>query len=471
MHHTIDDSSERNIVCILDTNTSPLIPHTTATLATTDRLDWIDNPSNSGTSWNKVDLPQKRRPTVCIPDTNNTPWNNYAGENITDWINDADNNKISWNDIHSITDNTTVGTSTTSMNINTHDTTILCAPLADDDSFDDINATNNNDHETPPPPPTTTAAAVTHHPHPSFPHQFDISTFSTQNTHGLRRLPRDANGKLMTTEPYDYTRYKHLISMLKTKSLDVYFVQGTWLEGDAFNKVINSYHVFRHNGGKDNHNFQGVAIILSPRYYQGWKAAGARPPLTADAAGEFAGRYISINVIFKSYDRMGKQVRGKKENKHLAITLASVYHPCTKTGAEDVYACFLDTLNTLLSKLTADNEIIMGADVNANIGKFDKLQSSEFQSSLGPHGFSKRNSKGEDLLTVYLAHRLCVMNTFFESRANGPGYGTWTSNQPTSTGLPESHMLDLIVCSTTLHKRLKNCQVTNDGIDSDHQAV
>ncbi len=72
---------------------------------------------------------------------------------------------------------------------------------------------------------------------------------------------------------------------------------------------------------------------------------------------------------------MGKQVRGKKGNKHLAITLASVYHPCTKTGAEDVYACFLDTLNTLLSNLPADNEIIMGADVNANIGKFDKLQS------------------------------------------------------------------------------------------------
>ncbi len=70
---------------------------------------------------------------------------------------------------------------------------------------------------------------------------------------------------------------------------------------------------------------------------------------------------------------MGKQVRGKKGNKHLVITLASVYHPCTKTGAEDVYARFLDTLNTLLNKLPADNEIIMGADVNANIGKFNEL--------------------------------------------------------------------------------------------------
>ena len=76
----------------------------------------------------------------------------------------------------------------------------------------------------------------------------------------------------------------------------------------------------------------------------------------------------------------------------------SVYHPCTKTGADDIYAHFLNTLDSLL--------IIMGADVNANIGKFDVLQSSEFQSTLGPHGFSKCNPKGEGLLTIYIAHRL-----------------------------------------------------------------
>ena len=156
---------------------------------------------------------------------------------------------------------------------------------------------------------------------------------------------------------------------MKTKSLDVYFVQETWLEGDTFDEVINGYHVFRHNGGKGNHNFCGVAIILSPRYHQGWKTTGARPPLTTDATGEFTGQYISINIILNSYDRMGKHVLGKKLSKHLALTLASVYHPCTKTGTDDIHARFLDTLHTLPSKLPADNEIIMGADVNANIGQ------------------------------------------------------------------------------------------------------
>jgi hypothetical protein len=99
------------------------------------------------------------------------------------------------------------------------------------------------------------------------------------------------------------------------------------------------------------------------------------------------------------------------------------------------------------------------------------MQSSEFQATLGPYGFSKQNSKGKGLLTIYLAHRLRVMNTFFEGKANGPGYGTWTSNRPTSTGQAESHMLDLIVCLTTLHKRVQNCYVAPDGADSDHHAV
>ena len=166
-----------------------------------------------------------------------------------------------WHDTHSIMDNTTTET-------------FIHAPLADDDTVDDFNAPNNNDNdqEAPPLPPTAAAAAaaaITHHPHPSSPRQLDISTFATQKTHGLCRLPRDTIGKLMTTELYDYTCYKHRISMMKTKSLGVYFVQETWLEGNTFDEVINGYHVFRNNGGKSNHNFRGVAIILSPQYNQG----------------------------------------------------------------------------------------------------------------------------------------------------------------------------------------------------------
>ncbi len=193
--------------------------------------------------------------------------------------------------------------------------------------------------------------------------------------------------------------------------------------------------------------------------------------MTTDVAGKFAGQYISMNLTLRSYDRMGKQVRRKKGDKHLALTLASVYHPCTKTGSEDIYARFLDTLDTLLCKLPAHNETIKGADVNANISRLNELQSSKSHSTLGPYEFSKHNSIGEGLLTIYLAHCLHMMNNFFKGKANGPGYGTWSSNQPSSTGHAESHMLNLIMFLTTLHKHVHNCQVAIDGADSNHRAV
>ncbi len=97
---------------------------------------------------------------------------------------------------------------------------------------------------------------------------------------------------------------------MKLNQLNVYFIQETWLEGDVFDEVINGYHIFRHNGELSNHNFRGVAIILSPKYHKGWKAAGAQPPITIDATGEFAGRFISTNIKLASNDRVGKQVRG-----------------------------------------------------------------------------------------------------------------------------------------------------------------
>ena len=301
--------------------------------------------------------------------------------------------------------------------------------------------------------------------------EFVISNMLTQNAHGLRRRARDSDGHILPNSPFDYTRYEHLITTMKLKDIDVFFVQETWLEGDVYDETINGYHVFRHNGGVGHHNFRGVAIVLSPKYYDGWKAAGARPPITTDTTGEFAGRFISLNIKLTSTDRTGKQIRGKKGGKHLALTLVSVYHPCTKTGEDDIYLRFLDTLDELLSRAPAGCEIIMGADVNSNIGKLDGISSTEFRSVLGPHGLPRRNAKGESLLHVYLGHHLRVMNTFFEARSGGPGHNTWTSNRPTNTGIPESHMLDLLVCSATLHKRIRNCHTTLDGLDSDHRAV
>jgi hypothetical protein len=55
-----------------------------------------------------------------------------------------------------------------------------------------------------------------------------ISKILTQNAHGLRRRARNDDGNLRPNSPPDYTRYEHLITTMKLKDIDVYFVQETW---------------------------------------------------------------------------------------------------------------------------------------------------------------------------------------------------------------------------------------------------
>jgi hypothetical protein len=87
-----------------------------------------------------------------------------------------------------------------------------------------------------------------------------------------------------------------------------------------------------------------------------------------------------------SNNRTGKTIRGKQGHKQLTLTLALVYHPCTKTGKDELYLQFLETLDNLLDRAPTKSEIVMGADVNSNIGKHDGIHSAEFHTVLGPHG-------------------------------------------------------------------------------------
>jgi hypothetical protein len=178
-----------------------------------------------------------------------------------------------------------------------------------------------------------------------------------------------------------------------------------------------------------------------------------------------------MNITLASNDCVGKQVQGKQGSKQLALTLASVYHPCTKTGDNDTYLRFLNTLDALPSQLLEKLEIIIGADINLNIGTLDDLHSTKFCSAIGPHGLPKCIKKGKNLLHVYLAHHLRIMNTFFEAKSNSLWHSTWTTNRPTSSGIADTHMLDVIVCSASLHKRIHNCYTTLDGLYSNHHAV
>jgi hypothetical protein len=174
------------------------------------------------------------------------------------------------------------------------------------------------------------------------------------------------------------------------------------------------------------------------------------------------GCFIGITIKLDSHDKRGCTIRGeKKKDTSLVLLLVSAYHPChTKDNPER----FLDIVDTLLSKLLP-SKIVMGADINANVGRALQEDDDPFAPALGPHGLSKCNLKGENLLVVYMSHGLRVMNTYYQGKQD-IGHGTSTS---TLNG--EQSMLDVIICSKTLHKRINNCQVILDGPDSNHRAL
>ena len=83
----------------------------------------------------------------------------------------------------------------------------------------------------------------------------------------------------------------------------------------------------------------------------------------------------------------------------------------------------------------------------------------------------KTQQKGQESPTCLPDTPTMRHEHLFEGSSSSPGYSTWTSNRPINSGIADTHMLDVIVCLATLHKRIHNCRTTLDGLDIDHRAV
>jgi hypothetical protein len=203
--------------------------------------------------------------------------------------------------------------------------------------------------------------------------------------------------------------------------IGAWLVQETWEEGNHFDVEIGGYHIFWHNctpgeNGR-SHLFKGVVIIRSPLFYDAWHAAGSPPPKMTATTDKFAGRFISMTVQFNCYDSRGQCIKGKATK----FVLTSVYHPCD----DEDHARFCDTLDSLLRQIGIDakTHLIMGADVNARLGKRECAEHSKI---IGPHGIDRSNEQGKNLLMLYSTHQLRIENTFFEHEH----YATYISLPP-----------------------------------------
>ena len=291
-------------------------------------------------------------------------------------------------------------------------------------------------------------------------HEKNLTTIYTQNAQGLWRRPRDADGNILVDNPPDLSKLEYLIDYMRQNDVGAWLIQETWEEGDEFDIDVDGYHIFRHNATRGEsgrqHLFRGVAIILSPLFYDAWKAAGSPPPLTTD--NDSVGRFIRMNFQFESFDTRGRRIKGK----FLLMTLISAYFPCDDQRHDQ----FCAMLDSMLSTISPTTQIVLGSDINARIGI---RNCDEHKETIGPHGIDRSNARGENLLQVLTANKLRVENTFFQHRPNE--YATYTS-LPTPhhpRGIPSMH--DIFACSTSFHKRIQDCAAVVHGVASDHLAV
>ena len=102
-----------------------------------------------------------------------------------------------------------------------------------------------------------------------------------------------------------------------------------------------------------------------------------------------------------------------------------------------------------MGKAPKKAEIILGQDINANIG----VQGGEegFEKVIGTHSFDNRNEKGLWALQWLSLFDLKATNTFFQHQE----YATHTAYLPPI--LPR--ILDIISVSSFFFKRVRNCSL------------
>jgi hypothetical protein len=113
------------------------------------------------------------------------------------------------------------------------------------------------------------------------------------------------------------------------------------------------------------------------------------------------GRFLGLTLRFDSFDGRRQCVKRKS----LSLFLPSVYHPCHDTPHEK----FINTLSSILHRIQKIHRLSLALTSMPGWADVIAMNSMQFLDPMPP---PHHNTRGSNLLSLYLSHKLWVENTF-----------------------------------------------------------
>ncbi len=182
----------------------------------------------------------------------------------------------------------------------------------------------------------------------------------------------------------------------------------------------------------------GVCIILSPIFDQVHKK-NQREEIKLETGKIFEGRIIGVPLTFPNVDDNWTKIKG-----NLNITLYSIYHLVDNIEFENFHI----TLNSILTQLPPETNIILGHDISANLGT-NANSGQHLKETIGAYGIENRNKKGTSLINLMASFNMKITNTYFNLRPLNLDATTTHTTWRNPNASKSQHMLDVFSCSNS----------------------
>ena len=193
------------------------------------------------------------------------------------------------------------------------------------------------------------------------------------------------------------------------RNIHGYCLQETWQLG-SYSTSIRDQTIFHHGmeswPNAQGQNSAGVMIILGPDLNQAWARSGKLEPIQSKPNSEYPGRLIGTTLSFPNHLNRKSDTLPKKAKGNIKLFLWSSYHPYEH--AEQIE--FYDELDRFFTNRPQNLELLLGADVNCNVGIWSKM----LQDVIGPNGLSNRNLKGKDLLYLLKYNQFKILLSYYK---------------------------------------------------------